>query len=384
MREWNNRKIYNKQENKQLKNDVKIYYDTIKEDIEKSLTGEKKGDIITHALLDSSLIFQTNQENYTHKIVQCGDYYQVYDYNKKTIKQASNLEKMSYQNYKIKKKIYLDKEVGECSSNIQLELFQINDGFLDWSKTSIARDPPDWLHINEIIEIKKEETEKTILKKNVQRSKIELERLTKSNEKTFKTFITLTMAENITDIEKANSIFNVWRTKVQSVLKAQKKEFSYVCVPEFQKRGAIHYHLLTNLDVLENSDIIIPQKEFTEKQLQTMTEEQREKCKDVKYWKYGFSRVDKLADIDNVVGYISKYMTKDIDNRLWGKRRYLASHNLKKPSTLFIDCCSDKGFYQLLEIQNNCELSFHSIYTNPLGEIIDFSEFKKKEVINSV
>ena len=153
-----------------------------------------------------------------------------------------------------------------------------------------------------------------------------------------------------------------------------------MCVPEFQKRGAVHYHLLTNLDV-ENSDIIIPQREFTEKQKLEMTEAQRKKCKDVKYWKYGFSNVQNIDDIKNVVGYISKYMTKDIDNRLWGKRRYLASHNLKRPSTLFLNCDSDRGFEYLLDINVNYDLKFENFYSNPLGEVNNLKEYKKKEVI---
>ena len=112
-----------------------------------------------------------------------------------------------------------------------------------------------------------------------------------------------------------------------------------------------------------------------------MTEAQRKKCKDVKYWKYGFSNVQNIDDIKNVVGYISKYMTKDIDNRLWGKRRYLASHNLKRPSTLFLNCDSDRGFEYLLDINVNYDLKFENFYSNPLGEVTNFKEYKKKEVI---
>ena len=41
-----------------------------------------------------------------------------------------------------------------------------------------------------------------------------------------------------------------------------------------------------------------------------------------------------MKDI-NIIGYLSKYMTKDIDNRLFGKRRYLYSQNLVKPKTYF-------------------------------------------------
>ena len=69
---------------------------------------------------------------------------------------------------------------------------------------------------------------------------------------------------------------------------------------------------------------------------------------------------------------------------MWGKRRYLTSHNLKKPSTLFLNCEDDGGFLLLLEIQNQCDINYNSMYATPLGEVIEFNEYKKKEVDNYV
>ena len=393
MREWNGKKHYSKKENQQLGYDIRSYNAEKKQEIKKGLTGECDYDIIARALLDSSLIFPTPKENYTHKIIKCGNYYQVYDYNKTVVKKKSNIDKIKYENNS-------KKRIGEQKKQIKVKYLDINyeyfylfkklmllhdDNFLHFSHFKFCKfnnkAPPEWLHMNEYVVFKAEPSkEKEILLKNIIRSKVELQRLTKCNESIFKTFITLTIAENLTDINEANKKFDIWRTKAQSVLKKNKKELSYVCVPEYQKRGAVHYHLLTNLDY-ESSELIIPQVEFTEKQMKEMTQEQRDKCKDVKYWTYGYSRVDNLTDIHDVVGYISKYMTKNVDNRLWGKRRYLASHNLKKPSTLFVDFKEDRGFEYLLEINANYDLKFESMYANPLGEITNFREYKKKEVI---
>lgn len=394
MREYLSKKHYTKEENEQLGIDIRGYNATIKEEIKKGLTGECDYDIIARALLDSSLIFPTIDQKYDYKLIECGDYFQVYNYHKKRIKKNSDLIKIKYENLPNKNKKsrgatlktrtdYLVVNYNYFMTYRKLKLLH-DDNFLTFSHYKFCKfsnkAPPEWLHMNE--EVKKEvlkEKEKEILMKNIIRSKIELQRLTKCNEKKFKTFITLTIAENITDVAQANKIFDTWRTKAQAVLKVKEKELSYVCVPEFQKRGAIHYHLLTNLDY-ESSELIIPQKEFTEKQMREMTQEQRDKCKDVKYWRYGYSRVDDLTDIHDVVGYISKYMTKDIDNRLWGKRRYLASHNLKRPSTLFIDIDDDRGFEYLLHISANYDLKFESMYSNLLGETTSFLEYKKKEV----
>lgn len=373
MSDFFGKKHYTKEENRQLAADIGLYNDIIREEKLKSLTGECDCDTIARALLDSSLITATPDENYTHKIVQCGDYFQVYDYHKKSVKKKSDIEKVNFRN------TVKQKSRGELIVETEERLYQ-SDGFLNWQKIKPNKDPPFWLHLNETVIIKKEKTEdeKIILKKNIQRAKVEFQKIVKCNESKFKTFITLTIADNMSDIESANELFRIWRTKVQSVLKKQKKEFSYVCVPEFQKRGAVHYHLLTNLDY-ENSEIIIPQKEFTEKQLAEMSEEQRNKCKDAKYWKYGFSNVFKVSDIGNAAAYISKYITKDIDSRLWGKRRYHCSQNLKRPSCLYIDKQTVEGFKYLLEIESNYDLKFKSVYSNVFGEFIDFQEFKKKE-----
>ena len=58
-------------------------------------------------------------------------------------------------------------------------------------------------------------------------------------------FLTLTFAENVTDIDYANKKFSYYVDQVRRVY----KDFRYLCIPEFQKRGAVHYHLLTNIDV---------------------------------------------------------------------------------------------------------------------------------------
>lgn len=298
----------------------------------KLLTEETKERIIPARarLLDSSLNIATKRKSYMIKIIRVGEYIQAYYYNKLKMIDDKNLE-----------------------PNIKID----NDYL--FKKQNFYR---------------KSEL-KVIQYKNIMRSKFKLQRLVKANEDKFKTFITLTFAENVTDLEYANKKFATWRTKIQSI----KKDFLYVCVPEFQKRGAVHYHLLTNLDIKENPDIIIPQTNFTEKQLETMSEEERAHCYDVKYWSYGFTRVDDLTTLtDNVVGYISKYMTKNIDNRLFGRNRYLSSRNgLIFPEEVYLNPNEDQDFYILLDIVNNYEQKYTNKYLDIDGDVIDFIEYKK-------
>lgn len=302
------------------------------------------------SLLDSSLISRTKTKYASHKIIQCGDYYQVY--------------------YFPNNKLINDSVVGE--SNHEKKPVEVT-----LCKKPLDDDDIDVDYLFKENNLSKKNELKTIEYKNIMRSKFQLQRLVKANENIFKTFITLTFAENITDISEANKNFDNWRRSI----KRKFCDFQYVCVPEFQKRGAIHYHLLTNLDINENHDIIIPQKVFTEKQYKKMSEKQRKACYDVKYWTKGYSSVYPLRDM-NVVGYITKYMTKDIDNRLWGKRRYLYSQNLKQPSTLYLTLDGEvniKEFFKYHEMIISTDICFKNTYCDLNGEIIEFIEYKVKK-----
>ena len=117
-------------------------------------------------------------------------------------------------------------------------------------------------------------------------------------------FLTLTFAENKTNIEECNLLFKnfIKRLKYKYNLLCLK----YLAVIEFQERGAVHYHVLLNIPY-------IPHKELQE------------------LWGNGFVFVNAISHVDNLGAYILKYMTKDNnDTRLMGKKVYLTSRNLKQ------------------------------------------------------
>lgn len=135
------------------------------------------------------------------------------------------------------------------------------------------------------------------------------------NEKDFNTFITLTFEDNIMDISQANHKFNIFISSMKRAF----SDFKYLGVPEFQKRGAVHYHLLTNLKVA--TDLCPLQNE-------------KENMYDIKYWNYGYSSAFDLKNTDenfSVTAYMLKYLYKDLDNRLFGRTKILKSNNLRKP-----------------------------------------------------
>lgn len=300
---------------------------------QESLLGAWRKDEVLSLLLDSSLIFQSNKKFVNIKLIDCGDYKQIYYYNDLKLKKDNNLDRF--------------KDVNQLCVKI------CND------------------RVGDDLPIKKEKSPNNELKqielKNINRSKFEMQRLIKCNEKEFKTFITLTFAENITDIEYANKQFNIWRTYIKEL----KSDFKCVGVPEFQKRGAVHYHLLTNIDYNDTTLLSQEERKIWNK------ESGWQIGKDVKGWKYGINMAKDMKDI-NVIAYLSKYMTKDIDNRLWGKRRYFYTRNLKKPITYDIDLSNLEDFKNFVRLLDNDFIEEYTTnYTDFLNHEVTFKEYKK-------
>ncbi len=283
----------------------------------------KQNEVLT--LLDSKHIVTTNLSMYNVKLVDCGDYTQVYMYENK---QSRRLKK-------------------EKSLDLELKKIEINQK-LDITTTPCLKKVKDY---NNNIE------ERSII-----RSKLECQRLAKANFSDWETFITLTFKDNVTDIKAANKQFRYFIDKVQRV----KKDFKYLCVPEFQERGAAHYHLLTNIKI-DDSKLMFKQ-------------EDNKKFIHIKYWNLGHNRVDKIkGDAKKIIGYIAKYMTKDIDKRLFNRHRYFYSRNLKQPKENFINLENerDKNFYK--KIIQDKDIIYHNEYINPYdNNKVTFLELFKK------
>jgi len=205
---------------------------------------------------------------------------------------------------------------------------------------------PKQLNAFEQLDIKKQKTQSSI-----NRTRTEIRRLTNSNPQLNK-FITLTFAENITELKKANYIFNQFAKRVFY----KYTDFKYLAVPEFQKRGAVHYHLLCNLPFI---DI---------KKLQ-------------KLWGQGFIKINKIDKIDNVGAYVCKYLNKDMfDERAFGKKKFFRSQTLFQPVEI-LGYLAHKFVNQFVSgLSPNFEKTFKSEW---IGEVdykayaLDFVPFKK-------
>ena len=277
-------------------------------------------------LLDSSLISATfsqienTKKLYNMKVVYCNDYIQLYTFNND--------------------KFYKNKDIDVKKA---LNILNVDTDNLKTNNYSNSSDIKG-------IEIK-----------NIMRSKLQCQRLAKCNSNIWETFITLTFQKNVININVGNKEFKNFVRKVRRIY----NDFKYLCVPEFQKRGAIHYHLLTNISI-KNDKLIYKQID-------------NKKFLHIKYWNNGFTKVDNIKnDIKKIIGYISKYMTKDIDDRLFGKHRYFYSQNLNKPQISYLNLSNKKHCEFLINILNNKTLIYNNKYIdNFYNDEILFEEYFK-------
>lgn len=212
----------------------------------------------------------------------------------------------AYELYDIKLKIY---------GNGRIELYRYS------SEIMALREGKTSPYDNRFVSKRREKGTGTHSSNNLYRSFSRLMDLSLANSDIFKTFITLTFKNNVKDLTYANKKFNNWVSNVRKVC----PDFEYLGTPEFQKRGAVHYHLTTNQDI--NSKMFKGQ-------------EGKKNMYDVIYWPHGFTSVFDYSTTDenfSIALYMAKYFFKDIDSRLFGRRKILASKGLKEPTVIKID-----------------------------------------------
>lgn len=151
-------------------------------------------------------------------------------------------------------------------------------------------------------------------------------------------FLTLTYAKNKTDTKITNGDFNQFIKRMVYEF----DELQYLAVPEFQERGAVHYHLLCNLRYVPAAKI-------------------------AKIWTHGFIKINRIDNIKNVGRYVSKYLTKDVFNERASKRkRFFCSRGLNRPVKLYGASASQFVGNFLSQSKPVYEVSYESEWT---GEV---------------
>lgn len=126
-------------------------------------------------------------------------------------------------------------------------------------------------------------------------------------------FLTLTYKENMTDYARLASDFDRFKKRIEYHLS---ESIQYVCVPEQQKRGAWHLHILFYSSFLPLDTL---------KRLWNETQGQ------------GGFNVKRVQHVHNVGQYIGKYISKDFapNDALSGKKRFWCSQGFTNRSSVF-------------------------------------------------
>lgn len=184
------------------------------------------------------------------------------------------------------------------------------------------------------------------------RAKREIRRIINANISEYSKFVTLTFKENMTDIKKANYEFKKFKQRLETYLKYK---LQYVAVIEFQKRGAIHYHVVIfNAPYIKN------------KKLQEI-------------WKNGFVKINCIDNCDNVGAYVCKYMTKTDDDRLFGEKMYFTSRGLERP----VEIKEKERVDNLAVALPSSLLTFESTFENEYNTVV-YKQYNMKKLKREV
>ena len=272
-------------------------------------------------------------ERYDFKLIKSGKEIEVYDYiNKKIIK-----------GYTRKKRI-----------------LKRNKNILEKGSWDIDE------MIKELNYQQKEQIKKT--KFSISRTRTNIRRVVNANPYLNK-FLTLTFAQSMPSLVKANKLFN---TAIKRIVRLD-SSFRYIAIVEFQKDtdyygrkkekgGSVHYHLLCNIHIPDNTDIFSWERRFA-----------------IKHWKNGFVKIKKVNTITNMGAYFCKYLSKDMTNKkMFGKKKYFCSQTLKKPIVLTGKEAEDFISKYLKDTKPVYEATFNNEHT---GEV-DYSAYTLEEDIS--
>lgn len=129
-------------------------------------------------------------------------------------------------------------------------------------------------------------------------------------------FLTLTFKENVSDLSIANAAFMRFVQRLNyAVFRPRGMKMCYLAVSEFQKRGAVHYHLIIfNLPYIEKGVY------------SRLREIWRKNNSD------GAVFLEPVKRLDGLARYLTKYLVKNFgDERFVSRKRFFGSRNLLRP-----------------------------------------------------
>lgn len=153
------------------------------------------------------------------------------------------------------------------------------------------------------------------LNRNTRRARRQFYRLVRANCAHKPTFLLTCTMLSVCSLSVAYTLF----TRFMVRLRRLGYSFEYVAVPEFQKRGAVHFHCLVFCSG-SFSDLLVNERYSRRIQRQ---------------WGFGFLDVMATDGSPKLAGYLAKYLTKTMsDSRVQFKKSYCSSRGLVRPVSL--------------------------------------------------
>lgn len=185
-------------------------------------------------------------------------------------------------------------------------------------------------------------------KRSSYRAKNKVKRIIQANFNHQAKFITLTFRDTY---EFDIGSLEVCYTKLKSFLYKMRRiygEFQYLVVPEYQKRGAVHYHIVANLPFVENELL-------------------------AEIWGQGFVKINLVTNHKKIGVYLTKYLTKETFTRdTKGLKRYYRSSNLKDATVMYGENAEYFAEFILTRFSDN--IIYNNSYESKYNGNIDYYE----------
>lgn len=222
--------------------------------------------------------------------------------------------------------------------------------------------------VEEVVEEKENDEEELVNERSKKvasnRAKNKVYELARAN--SWDWFLTFTF-----DREKVDSSnYDVTLKKIRKWLNHQRDryapELKYIIIPELHA-DKVHYHfhgLLADCGSMVFTD---SGHKKLGKPIYNLTG-----------FKFGFTTATKVEDTGRVASYIVKYMTKELNDSLYNRHRYLASRNLKKPEIVEYNLTPDQWVDMVACISDDIGY-MKNVVSEKCGQRVTYIELNRNE-----
>jgi hypothetical protein len=170
----------------------------------------------------------------------------------------------------------------------------------------------------EVEERKEEKKRRHCVRSSVSRTKNRVFQIARSNDD-WQWFITLTFDRETTDASDYGAVTHRLRKFLENLRYRKCPDLKYLIVPELHSDG-VNYHFHGLLSGCAGMDFVDSGKKG----------DRGEAIYNIKNWGYGFTTATEVKDIERVMAYMGKYITKESEKLLKFKHRFYASQNTEK------------------------------------------------------